>query len=277
MKNIKVITMVRNDVFLKRWVEYYGREIGKENLYIFFDGKDQEIPEFCEGTNCKLCEKMEGHVVSTEKSRSRFLSEIAAELLREGSDMVIGTDADEYLVVDPEAGLTLRELLESLPNRACFSPLGVDVIQDLNSEAPLDFNKPFLSQRHRGWLYSRYTKPSIVTMPVTWGSGFHRVKGHNFHIVEGLYLFHFGAADMKKLKEISADPSRVKGGWSRHQNKRQRAIEAVSRMKTVDWDKTVDKIRIMQSIFRPIFAPNKPTTFGLKFIVRIPSRFDNIV
>ena len=44
MKKIAAITMVRNDDFyLRKWVEYYGRELGKENLYIYFDGVDQEI------------------------------------------------------------------------------------------------------------------------------------------------------------------------------------------------------------------------------------------
>ena len=46
-KKICALTMVRNDDFnLRKWVEYYGRELGRENLYIFFDGTDQIIPEF---------------------------------------------------------------------------------------------------------------------------------------------------------------------------------------------------------------------------------------
>ena len=40
-KNICALTMVRNDDFnLRKWVEYYGRELGKENLFIYFDGTD---------------------------------------------------------------------------------------------------------------------------------------------------------------------------------------------------------------------------------------------
>ena len=49
-KKICVLTMVRNDDFiLCKWVDYYGRELGKENLYIYFDGEDQIIPDFCDG------------------------------------------------------------------------------------------------------------------------------------------------------------------------------------------------------------------------------------
>ena len=55
MKKIAAITMVRNDDFyLRKWVEYYSRELGgKEHLYIYFDGLDQEIAPFCEGTHAE--------------------------------------------------------------------------------------------------------------------------------------------------------------------------------------------------------------------------------
>ena len=38
MKKICAITMVRNDEFyLRKWVEYYGAQLGRENLRVFFD------------------------------------------------------------------------------------------------------------------------------------------------------------------------------------------------------------------------------------------------
>lgn len=275
--NVKVVTMVRNDRFLPKWVDYYGSEFGKQNLYVFFDGEDQEIPECCEGVNTQLIPKMQGNVVSTEYQRSRFLSKCAGDLFAGGADMVIATDADEFLVVDPDLGLSLSEFLKRLPNHACHSGLGVDVLQHLPEEAAIDFDRPFLEQRHRGWLYSRYTKPSVMTRPKTWGSGFHRVKGENFHIAKGLYLFHFGGADLEYLRNISSDVSRVSGGWTRHQLKRQRAIRKISKVKAGDWEKLVKLNRLMQTLCRPIFAINKPTTFGLKYVARIPERFQKLV
>ena len=111
-KKICALTMVRNDDFyLKRWVEYYGRELGKENLYVYFDGTDQVIPDFCAGVFAKAVEKIGGQVVQMEKCRLKFLSEKAAELL-ESYDLVIGTDADEFLAVDPRTGISLKEYLE---------------------------------------------------------------------------------------------------------------------------------------------------------------------
>ncbi|MDE6265428.1 MAG: glycosyltransferase family 2 protein [Paramuribaculum sp.] len=276
-KDIKAITMVRNDRFLKKWVDYYGSQLGKENLYVFFDGEDQEVPTFCEGVNTKVVPKMQGDVVSTERQRSRFISSHAATLFKDGADMVIATDADEFLIVDPELNMGLKEFLSSLPQRPCHSGLGVDVLQHLPTEEKIDFSQPFLRQRHRGWLYSRYTKPVVITRPLTWGGGCHRVKGQNFHIEPGLYLFHFGGVDLESLREISAEPSRIANGWTRHQLKRQKAIAKISRQKSRQWDSTVKKMRLMQTICRPIFALNKPTTLGLKFVARIPDRFQDIV
>lgn len=276
-KNIKAITMVRNDRFLEKWVAYYGAQLGKENLYVYFDGEDQEIPAFCEGVHTQLVPKMQGNVVSTERQRSRFISDKAAKLFADGADMVIATDADEFLIVDPALGTGLADFLSSLPSHSCHSGLGVDVLQHLPTEKKIDFSKPFLSQRFRGWLYSRYTKPSVITRPLTWGGGCHRVKGQNFHIAKGLYLFHFGGVDLEYLREISAEPSRVANGWTRHQLKRQRAIEKVSRVKARDWDRTVGPVKAMQTVCRPIFALNKPTTFGIKFVARIPERFRDTI
>lgn len=273
-KDIKAITMVRNDRFLEKWVAYYGAQLGKGNLYVFFDGEDQEVPDFCTGVHTQLVPKMHGNVVSTERQRSRFLSAHAATLFAEGADMVICTDADEFLVVDPDLKLSLPDFLSSLPKHNCYSGLGVDVLQDLENEGPFDFKRPFIEQRHRGWLYSRYTKPSVITRPLTWGAGCHRVKGENFHIAKGLYLFHFGGADLEYLREISLDEARVAAGWTRHQLKRQRAIEKISKIKADRWEPLVKKMRIMQTLCRPIFAINKPTTYGLKYVAKIPERFN---
>ena len=276
-KNIKAMTMVRNDRFLRKWVEYYGVRLGRENLYVFFDGEDQEVPEFCAGVNTEVIPKMQGDVVATDRQRARFMSDRAARLFAEGADMVIATDADEFLVADPECGMELAELLSGLPDYPTYSGLGVDVMQHLPDEGQVDFSLPFLRQRGRGWLYSRYTKASVITRPLTWGGGYHRVKGENFHIVPDLYLFHFGGVDRNTLKEISADATRINNGWTRHQLKRQRAIEKVNRVRARQWNPAVKWVRRMQTFCRPIFAPNKPTTFGIRFVVRIPERFKDLI
>ena len=46
------MTMVRNDdFFLRKWVDYYASQLGRENLWIYFDGHDQlPAPDYTAGS-----------------------------------------------------------------------------------------------------------------------------------------------------------------------------------------------------------------------------------
>lgn len=278
MKRIAALTMVRNDDFyLRKWVEYYGRELGKENLWIYFDGTDQTIAPFCEGTNAFLHEKIGNQVVAAEKGRLRFLSERAASLLEQGYDLVIGVDADEFIVVDPKREISLREYLSAQKIGVSLSALGLDFGQKLGEEGDITENEPFLKQRHYAQIGTRYTKPSIVAKPCIWGSGFHRIKGHNFHIAKDLYLMHFGYFDKRRLEERFSDKDRLSQGWGKHMAKRARTIRYATELPARDFDRWTKFARICQSIVRPPYAWNKPAMFELRIVVRIPERFDNII
>ena len=270
--------MVRNDDFyLRKWVEYYGRELGKENLWIYFDGTDQVIAPFCEGTNAFLHEKIGNQVVAAEKGRLRFLSERAASLLEQGYDLVIGVDADEFIVVDPKREMSLREYLSAQKIGVSLSALGLDFGQKLGEEGDITENEPFLKQRHYAQIGTRYTKPSIVAKPCIWGSGFHRVKGHNFHIAKDLYLMHFGYFDKRRLEERFSDKDRLSQGWGKHMTKRARTIRYATELPARDFDRWTKFARICQTIVRPPYALNKPAMFELRIVVRIPERFETIV
>ena len=270
--------MVRNDDFyLRKWVEYYGRELGKENLWIYFDGTDQTIAPFCEGTNAFLHEKIGNQVVAAEKGRLRFLSERAASLLEQGYDLVIGVDADEFIVVDPKREMSLREYLSAQKIGVSLSALGLDIGQKLGEEGDITENEPFLKQRHYAQIGTRYTKPSIVAKPCIWGSGFHRVKGHNFHIAKDLYLMHFGYFDKRRLEERFSDKDRLSQGWGKHMAKRARTIRYATELPARDFDRWTKFARICQTIVRPPYALNKPAMFELRIVVRIPERFETIV
>lgn len=276
-KRICALTMVRNDDFyLRRWVAYYGAEIGKENLYVYLDGKDQAVPSWCEGVNVTAVDKIPGQVVEAEKGRLGFLSDKAAELLGR-YDLVIGTDADEFLVPDPSLGLSLAEYLDKADIKTSISGLGVDVGQYTGEEGDIRDDDTFLNQRHYARLSTRYTKPCVIAKPVRWGSGFHRIKGHNFHIGKDLYLFHFGYFDLGRIKARFEDPSRRAAGWTKHLERRSKTIRLVTERKAGDWDRRTRFARFVQTVFRPPYAWNKPAMFELVVIVRIPERFSKIV
>jgi len=278
MKKIAALTMLRNDDFyLRKWVEYYGRELGRDNLYIYFDGEDQQIAPFCAGTHAQAVPKIGTHVTSAEKGRLKFLSGKATELLSSGYDLVIGVDADEFVVVDPRRGQTLAEYLSEVPVKDSLSALGLDFGQKIGEEADIAEDRPFLTQRHYAQIGTRYTKPSIMARPLVWGSGFHRIKGHNFHIAKDLYLFHFGYFDMRRLQARFQDKDRLSQGWGKHMKKRSRAIRFVTELPARDFDRWTAWARRIQTVVRPPYAWNKPAMLGLKIVVRIPERFEKIV
>lgn len=276
-KKICALTMVRNDEFyLRKWVKYYGEELGPENLYVYLDGKDQEIPDWCQGVNVEAVDKIPGQVVEAEKGRLDFLSARAAELLKT-YNLVIGVDADEFLIVDPKRGQTLFEYLSQADIRTSLSGLGVDVGQHTDIEGDIRSDLPFLQQRRYARLSTRYTKPCVIAKPVRWGRGFHRVKGHNFHIGKDLFLFHFGYFDLGRIKARFEDPSRRAAGWTKHLERRSKTIRQVTAGKPGDWDKCTRNARILQTFCRPPYAWNKPAMFELVLIVKIAERFENIV
>ena len=278
LKKIAVLTMVRNDdFFLRKWVEYYGRELGKENLYIYYDGEDQSIADFCQGTNVFVHSKIGSEVVSAEKGRLKFLSERASDLFSKGYDLVIGVDADEDIVVDPNLGVSLKEYLSSQDIDISLSPLGLDFGQKLGEEEDLLHERLFLSQRHYAQIGTRYTKPSIIAQPCRWGSGFHRVKGHNYHIAKDLFLLHFGYADRRILEDRLGDVDRVAQGWEKHIYKRSRTIRYATEKEARDFDCWTRFARICQTWCRPFYALNKPAMFELRIVVRIPERFETIL
>ncbi|MDR1544606.1 MAG: glycosyltransferase family 2 protein [Prevotellaceae bacterium] len=277
MKKICAITMARNDeFFLSRWIKYYSGQLGEENLFVFFDGEDQTAPKNAGKTNIIFVPRVAEHVVKAEKRRLRFLSEKAAELF-EKYDVVIGVDADEFLVVEPKINENLAEYLGKIEGKNSVSALGIDVAQHREKEQILDCNLPFFEQRNFAMLSSRYTKPSVIFKPLRWGSGFHRVKGHNFRIDKNLYLFHFGSVDYEMIRKKFSDIDFISTGRARHLKKRTRSITFVTKKRAKNGDKIFPIVRLLQTIFRPVYALNKPSMLGWKPVIKIPERFQSLL
>ncbi len=269
--------MARNDeFFLNRWVKYYGGLFGEENLYIYLDGLDQKPPAGAGNSNIHIVEKQGIKVVSAEKLRLDFLSDRAAELFKNGYDLIIGCDSDEFLIIDPNTGKGLPEYLSSIKIENSVSALGLDIGQHLKKELPLDKAKPILQQRNYALVNSRFTKTSIIAKPVRWGRGFHRIRGQNFHIDKNLYLLHCGNTDYETLLAKYLSKDIIERGEQAHfKRARLSVIQSVTDQKSIDGDKIFNWARIIQSTFRPIYAWNKPAMLGMRWIVKIPQRFKN--
>lgn len=269
-KRIAAITMARDDeFFLSRWIAYYGKNLGTENLYILLDGFDQKIPENAGKAHITKLPYVPMSRSSGDKYRINKLSELAHILLKT-YDIVIGCDSDEFLIVDPNTHKTLSEYLSEKYINTTLSGLGLDIGQHLNYEKQLDKKAPLLQQREYALLSTRYTKPVVINKPVFWGSGFHSIKRRNFHLDKNLYLLHFGAIDMKMLENKAKKRGK---DWLNHLQRRGNGtINAVTNTKPSN-EKWLHIARILQTYCRPIYALRKPAMFGIKRTIKLPTRF----
>lgn len=270
LKKIAAITMARDDeFFLSRWIAYYGKQFGTENLYILLDGIDQNIPSNAGNAHITKLPHENMSRAAGDKYRIKKLSELASELLQ-SYDTVIGCDSDEFLIVDPKTHQNLKQYLSNKKIHTTLSGLGLDVGQHLYTEAILDKHAPFLEQREHALLSTRYTKPVVINKPVSWGSGFHSIRHHNFHIDKNLYLLHFGSVDLDMLEQKAKNRG---ADWLKHLKRRGNGtINTITRKKPKS-EKWLRIARALQTYCRPIYALRKPAMMGLKIVVKIPTRF----
>lgn len=274
---IAAVTMARNDLFfLERWISYYGKALGEENLYIYLDGEDQALPTHQGKANISLLPHKELSRADGDKYRIGLLNQLQADLLGKGYDMVIGTDADEFLIVDPCCNQSLKEFLYQYRGYRTISALGLDLGQKIGEEHSIEQSISLLKQRCYAVLSSRYTKASVVTCALRWGSGFHRIKGINYRIVPNLYLLHTGYCDWERVQSRFSDATRIDGGWNAHLKRRARTIYHTTHRKAFTADGVLQMARRLQSVFRPIYALNKPMMPTPSLVVKLPHRFRSI-
>ncbi len=271
------MTTCRNDaMFLEKWVDYYSRAFGQENLFVILDGLDQNPTSNMKRVNFIRLPHQPLERVAAMRRRARVMSDFGRGLHRY-FDIVIASDVDEFLVLDPNVGTNLADYLSQIKNRKSISGLGLDVGQNLDLETPIDHKRPYLSQRNYAHVSARYTKPNTSFNPVTWGSGMHRVKGQNFRIDPNLFLFHFGMVDYEAFERRLRDHDRLTSGWNSHLERRMRIYEIIRKNNAIAGDEYFERARKLESFFRPLYAINKPGMIKGQPVIKIPERFSQIV
>jgi len=269
---VAAITMMRGDgEFLEIWLRHYGAHFGSENLFVILDGQDQKtLPDL--GCSNLICLP---HIPTSreagDRARARVVSHLARALFYHYR-RVVACDVDELLCLDPNAGDSLRDYLLTQIPHASVSAMGLDLGQHPEHESALDFSRPILHQRAYAQLSARYTKPVVATLPVTWGSGFHRIKGRGLRIDPNLLLFHIGLVD-KRLSESKAQRTElVDNGWSGHFQRRFALYENLQKFPARDADPLIAAARQHMLWRRPVYALNKPGRLPENMIVKIPER-----
>jgi hypothetical protein len=285
---VACITSVRNDrLFLRKWIDYYGGNFGRAALFVILDGLDQEIPLGCEGVNfLHLRNRDWANEVRNVKlrravmdhNRARAMSDLARMLWRYDYQAVIATDVDEFLIADPARHASLDGFLQTNDARtSTLSGLGLDVVQNLKTEAAIDPARPFLQQRHSAVISSAYTKPVLAFRPVTWGAGLHRVKRRNYHIHPDLFLLHFGLVDYETAMGRANDPNLIAIGWGPHAKRREAQFRQVEQSADVAGDSQFATARRRMTWRRRLLAWNKPAPLPAASVITLPARFGGLV
>jgi Glycosyl transferase family 8 len=193
------VTMVKGDhVFLRRWVDYYGGLIGRENLYVLRHGHDEEIDRIAAGANI-LHQPDTGDKTGFDRRRWATLSHFTSGLTLY-YNWVICSDVDEIVAPDPATGLSLPDYLDALSanGRAphVISPFAIEIVHTPALEPePLDPARPILSVRRNFRLNSNYAKPCLTRRRINFSVGGHGCASADVVLDPNLYLFHLRFMD----------------------------------------------------------------------------------
>ncbi len=192
LQTAAAVTMVKGDLFfLKMWIDYYGLRLGKQNLYVINHGRGDDVRQMADG--CNVIGIPEGSVEGFDRIRWRFLNAMVSGLVAYYTHVIVG-DVDEFLVLDPAAGVGLREWLQNQPSGGVITALGLEVLHHPDEE-PVDLSNGVLGPRRFVRASMHYSKPSIVSGNARIARGGHFASHPKLNLPDHLYLFHLKYCD----------------------------------------------------------------------------------
>lgn len=162
-------TIAQNEsVMLPLWLSYYERYFDPDDLYVLdhdsTDGSTADLDGRCHVVHVHREAAFDHHwLKSTVEHFQGFL-------LR-SYDVVLFTEADEFVIADPSRYAGLDDYIAKLARPAARCA-GFNVVHQ-PEEPPLRFDAPLLAQR-RCWHASLlYSKRLLSRIPLRWSEGFH--------------------------------------------------------------------------------------------------------
>jgi len=206
------LTHVRHEsFFLEKWIAHYGPIVGPDNLYVVIDGDDWEPDVDLSGVHTEILLDAPRRRIKNDRFMAKEMS-ARANRLRKRYEHVIRGDCDEYVVIDPEAGLDWPQALEELGEEGYVFALGVDVVQAQAENGPLDRSAPILGQRRHGFVADVYTKPFVISRWNNWSGGAHRLLNRPVKMSHHFVLFHMALAD----RDVAEERLAARGGSAQH-------------------------------------------------------------
>jgi len=271
---VAAITMVFNEpVFLPIWLNYYGAELGYENLFIIDDGSNDTSLHDKRIVN--LISRKRG--VLDEELRAETISYFHEELLGH-YNQVLYTDVDEFIVAEPNLKKSLEEYLISR-HESWINPVGLNVLHRRSEEGPLDLTKPLFSQRSYVQFTEWYCKPVISRVPMRWKPGFHFADRPPCCVTD-LFLFHLRAMDydiarerIKKFESVSFSEESLRQGFGLHfRMEEQSYLDLYFSRPEADFDAARPEIDFADQLSKI----GKPRT-GAQPLARVGARFRDAI
>ncbi len=198
--SVAVVTVVKDEaIMLPLWARHYGERLGCDHLVVLDNASRDGSTDDVAAEVRRLGELPGGR--GFEKARLTAVNETAIELL-ERFDWVVFTDADEFLVVDPDRHDSLSQLLADSSGPA-VAPLTLNVVQDLKTETALDPTRPILDQRSYAQFADVMCKPSSKCLPIRWGHASHALHAQ-YEVRSDLFMLHLKFADLDRLRVSTA-------------------------------------------------------------------------
>lgn len=193
------VTMVRDDAFfLKAWLRHYGEMFGRENCYVINHGRGEIVDDLAAGCNI-IGIPGDAHK-NFDMKRWRLLNNVVAGLRSYYNHVVVG-DVDELVIVDPDAGKTLLEFLETAPLRRVLTPVGLEVIHRVDIE-PEQIKDQIIGPRRHVRLAPHYSKPGIIALGTKIARGGHFTQASKLFTPDELYLLHLKFCDFTAYTDV---------------------------------------------------------------------------
>ena len=223
-----VITTVFNEIFfLPRWMEYYGKQIGPENLFIIDHGSSDLCTANCGRANVIRVPRSKFNDVA----KSQALSGLHASLLSYyDGGMVV--DTDEFLVADPRKHESLSAFFETIaPQSLC--PIGLELLHIPEADGPFRPHLSILSQRRTVFFSTAMCKHSYSAIPTRFGGGLHS-SNNAPQFNQDFYLIHAKNFDV----DWRAGRERTTRSWDWSDN----SFGAHARISDVDSQHSLDSL-----------------------------------
>lgn len=186
---IAALTFVFNEsVNLPIWINYYGQNFGKKNLFVV----DRESDDGSTADLGDVNKIVVPRDAFDDTKKAEFMSSMQNALLNY-YDVVVCGDCDELVVPDLSRYANLSDYVNKM-DFDYVTCIGLNVRHVIHQEPPLDLALPILAQRRYATFFSPTCKTLLSRVPIRWQAGLHCLDRRP-RFDRQLYMLHTKAMD----------------------------------------------------------------------------------